>query len=227
MAEEERDPKVSQRYRDLGREEPPRELDQAILAASRRAGKTRPAPLVPPTGRQRWYFPLAAAAIIVLAVAVTMHVERQRPDPEALPPTAPPSQAKEEFLLKTPPAKPYAPKPRMVPDPKPRADEAPRELRAQRDAARAESQAVPVPAPAAAPSAGARGDVQPMVQAPARARLAGKLAQVESPEQWLERIIELRRQGKHEEADKALAEFKRRYPDYRFTEAMLEKLEKK
>jgi hypothetical protein len=216
MAEEERDPKVSQRYRDLGREEPPRELDQAILAAARRAGKTRPAPLVPPTGRQRWYFPLAAAAIIVLAVAVTMHVERQQPDPEALPPAAPPPQTKEEPLLKTPPAKPYAPKPRMVPDPKPRAEEP----KAQADAVRESAQA-------AAPLAGARGDVQPMAQAPARARIAGKLAQAESPEQWLERIIELRRQGKHEEADKALAEFKRRHPDYRFTESMLEKVERK
>jgi hypothetical protein len=214
MAEEERDPKISQRYRDLGREEPPRELDQAILAAARRAGRTRPAPLVPPTGRQRWYFPLAAAAIIVLAVAVTMHIERQRPDPESLPAAAP--EKKEEVPLKTPPAKPYAPKPRMVPDSKPQAEEP----KAQADAVR-ES------APAAAPLAGARGDVQPMAQAPARARMAGKLAQAESPEQWLERIIELRRQGKHEEADKALAKFRRRYPDYRFTESMLEKVEKK
>jgi len=37
----------------------------------------------------------------------------------------------------------------------------------------------------------------------------------------------LRRQGKHEEADKALAEFRRAYPDYRISEAMLEKVEKK
>src|SRR5688572_12469095 len=180
--------KTSQRYRELGREEPPRALDDAILAASRRAiegdkRQTRPAPLVPPTGRQRWYFPLAAAAIIVLAVAVTMHVERQQPDPEALPPAAAPQPKEEEVPLKTPPGKPYAPKPRMVPDPKPRAEEP----KAQVDAVR-ES------APAAAPSAGARGDVQPMAQAPARARIAGKLAQAESPEQWLERIIDLRRQ---------------------------------
>jgi hypothetical protein len=211
MAEEERDPKVSQRYRDLGREEPPRELDQAILAAARRAGRTRPAPLVPPTGRQRWYFPLAAAAIIVLAVAVTMHVERQRPDPEALPPAAAPEK-KEEVPLKTPPGKPYAPKPRMVPDPKPRAEEPKPQVDAVRESA---------PVPAASPQA--------MPAPEARVRASGVLRDRadEPSERWLERIIELRRQGKHEEADKALAEFKRRYPDYRFTEAMLEKLEKK
>jgi hypothetical protein len=47
-----------------------------------------------------------------------------------------------------------------------------------------------------------------------------------SPEQWLQGIADLRRQGRHEEADKALAEFRRAYPDYRISEPMLEKVEK-
>jgi TolA-binding protein len=34
------------------------------------------------------------------------------------------------------------------------------------------------------------------------------------PDQWLARIDELRRQGKHEEARTSLAEFRKRYPDY-------------
>ena len=34
------------------------------------------------------------------------------------------------------------------------------------------------------------------------------------PDQWLERIEELRRQGKLEEAKTSLAEFRKRYPDY-------------
>ena len=40
------DAKVSRRYRELAREEPPRHVDEAILAAARRAAETRPAPLV-------------------------------------------------------------------------------------------------------------------------------------------------------------------------------------
>jgi len=53
------------------------------------------------------------------------------------------------------------------------------------------------------------------------------MAQAESPERTLERIAELRRQGRHEEADQALKEFRKRYPDYKIPEAMLQKVEKK
>jgi hypothetical protein len=49
----------------------------------------------------------------------------------------------------------------------------------------------------------------------------------EPPEKWLERVAQLREQGRHDEADKALAEFRKRYPDYRIPEAVLEKVEKK
>jgi hypothetical protein len=50
---------------------------------------------------------------------------------------------------------------------------------------------------------------------------AGKLsAPPQTPEQWLERIAKLRDAGKAREADESLAEFKRRYPDYRIPEAM-------
>jgi hypothetical protein len=76
-------------------------------------------------------------------------------------------------------------------------------------------------APSAAPPA--RRELQrDAIQAQGRANFAD-----EPPEKWLERIVQLRQQGRHDEADKALAEFRMRYPDYRIPEATLEKVEKK
>src|SRR5262245_35489463 len=67
----EMDPKVSTAYRDLGAEEPPRALDDAILAASRR----------PParSWSRRWTVPVSLAAVLVLAVGVTLRIEREAP----------------------------------------------------------------------------------------------------------------------------------------------------
>ena len=201
---EERDPKVSQRYRELGGEEPPRQLDAAILAAARRAAETRPAPLVAPTGRRRWYFPLAAAAIIVLAVAVTVQVERQQPDPEdfrfATPPAPPPPAIKEEVAKE---------------QPKPTAKSKQSENRLER---------APPVAPQAAPASpgevtGDRAESKPRTRALGAASEAR--TSEESPERWLERIAELRKQGRDDEADQQLAEFKKRYPDYKIPEAAL------
>src|SRR6266850_2890880 len=240
---DERDPKVSQRYRELGAEEPPTELDAEILAASRRAAETRLAPLVPPTGRRRWYFPVAAAAIITLAVAVTVHVERSQPDAEdiAPPPAAAPVPAAPQLRKEAPaarleqsPSKPEAvTKPaaqrRFTPEPRQPAATPAAPAPASRVAdAMQERRSADAPPESRARSA-------ELVQAPAArrdaesgtpARLLGQVVKAESPEAALERIAELRRQGKHDEADKALAEFRRRYPDYRIAEEMLKKVER-
>jgi len=239
------DDKILRRYRELPREEPPRHLDDAILAAARRAVHTHPAPLVVPSGRQRWYFPLAAAAIIVLAVAVTMHIEREQPAEEAVLSTAPSPRemAREEFALKGESQKP-APQPERQRKAAPAAGS--RELRAAAPA----PQALPAPAapPVPAPSqdsvsnstsgavAGRVETPQATVQAappPPRPdemrRESSALAKLASrpPEQWLQGIAELRKQGRHDEADRELAEFRKRHPDYKIPEAMLEKVEKR
>ncbi len=251
------DPKLSQRYRELPREEPPRALDDAILAASRRAVAAHPAPLVAPTGRRRWYFPVAAAAVITLAVAVTLHIQRDHPG-EEVDAVSPSMQVQET----PPPAE--APKaaarqaevPRRADESMLRAERAPQPFAAapSADSAGALSGApaaapAPAPEPAAPPAARAeqreRNDAAtsagmrrsrdapppPPASAPAAKSLpgvsAGAIALQSSPEQWLQGIADLRRQGRHEEADKALAEFRKRYPDYRLTDEMRAKVEKK
>src|SRR5260221_496742 len=157
MAEHEEDLEVSRRYRELGREDPPRALDDAIRAEARRSAASHPAPLVPPTGRSRWYFPPAA------------------PTPAQVEPQAP----RDEVAAS-------------------RAD-----VEQRREAASAAG------APAARPQAQAR-----------------MLAKAASPEEELARIAELRKQGRDEEADKALAEFRKRFPDFRISEEMLKRVEK-
>ena len=98
MAEHDRDDDLSRRYRELAREDPPSALDDAILAAARRELETRPAPLVAPTGRRRWSVPIAAAAVIVLSAVVTLHVQREQPDPElgGVPQPQPPAAARKD-----------------------------------------------------------------------------------------------------------------------------------
>ena len=211
MAEDE---DVSRRYRELAREEPPRHLDEAIRAAARRAVNTRPAPLVVPTGRQRWYFPLAAAAIIVLALAVTLHIEREQPAEEIASTTAEPVRSQAE---------------------EPKQEQQARRERRDSSGARELRQATPAPAPepqhapavsAPPPELGAAGTAMRRSEPPPAAAPLAKLAD-RSPEQWLQGIAELRAQARHDEADRELAEFRKRHPDYRIPETMLEKVEKR
>jgi hypothetical protein len=69
------DDKLLRRYRSLSREEPPRALDEAILAASRRA-------VARPTLARRWAAPVSIAAVLVLAFGVTLEMQREQPGVE-------------------------------------------------------------------------------------------------------------------------------------------------
>ncbi|MEK6243870.1 MAG: hypothetical protein AABM33_05145 [Pseudomonadota bacterium] len=237
MTDQDRDPKVSQRYRELGAEEPPRALDDAILAAARREAGAR----------QRWYAPLATAAVLVLAVAVTLHLQVERPGIEspvrqaAPPPAAGPSSLVAEAQLSSPAreaAKEVA-KPAAAGEVKiarRKSAEQPARSVAAAPVVPAPSEPKPFAADQAAASTSARseeprgaassmtGTLARRAEAPANLQA---LKQADTPERELERIAELRGQGRHDEAEKALAEFRKRYPDYRIPEATRKRVERR
>jgi hypothetical protein len=181
MAERD-DDLIAKRYRALGREEPPRELDARILAASRRATRSHSRP-------RRWALPLSIAALVVLSVSVTLQMQHERP--ELAEQSSAPAQASKSVA---PP--PAAPAPLA----------ADKVMRAPAPERRLEKSAAGAMAPQARPSLESSG---------------------EAPERWLARIAELRRDGRDDEADRQLAEFRRRYPGYRIPEAMRAKVERR
>jgi hypothetical protein len=235
MTEPDRDDKVRRAYRALGGEEPARALDEAILAASRRP-------------QHRWRVPLSIAAVLVLAVGVTLRMLPQRQDAESVAfapqviqapkPAAEPAAPAAKFAQDVPGAaapiaeapsaaarsvagaraKPAERGPQLASEPAPAALESARRAEAsapvaaaavagsvQRDAAeedRARALASAPPAPSAA--------------------AAAKLPEATlAPEAWLNRIAELRKEGRGREAQESLAEFRKRYPNYKIPEALL------
>lgn len=225
---DEGDSKVSRRYRELEALEPSPALDQKILIAAREANSPH-APLVAPAGRHRWYYSLAAAAVLVFAVALTLHLQSERPDPEA---AGVPLRLDRELRgqIKPPPqpAQTFAPDPRAGAPAEPRAvprAAAPRvdqaleqaRVRAERAAAAAEARH----ADALRKEAGSSSQVG-AARSLAPAPVA---APPENPERWLERIAELRSRGRHMEADRELVAFRKAYPNYQLSDLMRERVE--
>jgi hypothetical protein len=272
MADETHVPsQVTRAYRELGAEEPPRALDDAILAAARR--QSRP-------WTRRWAVPLSLAAVLVLSLTVTLRIQHEQPGIE-LPTAAPAKQVAKEKVaaaeIKEPAAAvvaqaPAAPKaysrseadarnepaparvaPRFVPPPPAQPAPAPAPVAAAErstadmniargDASPSAAGAVASSAGAAARDAGAASEDSLRARSMARREMAAPAAtpapaakpapmlaksMLDTPERELERIAQLRHEAKHDEADKALAEFRKRYPDFRIPEAMLERLERR
>lgn len=227
---DERDPKLQSAYRALGAEEPPRALDEAILGAARRS--------VQPWTR-RWAVPLSLAAVVVLSVTVTLRIQHEQRDIEMPAPVDKEVTQAEKPAATTPLPKPAS---RREAEAFPRStqDRAVAENRAaapaqvtattaetpalaKRADTQAPSAAESTAGPAAAPPAPASA---PAMRAMLRERVAAERVAA-TPEQELERIAELRKQAKHDEADKALAEFRKRYADYKIPEAMLERVQRR
>ena len=132
-----RDPALSQLYRSTPAGEPPAALDAAILAAARAATapEKRPRPWW-----QRLRLPVTVAATVVLAVMLSLTMERHPPGSEEAVPASAPQQSA-----------PASPPPAALPEPKAVpsvADKAARAKSVARDAYKEEN---------AAPAAPARG----------------------------------------------------------------------
>jgi len=269
-----RDERVSGAYRELPGDGPSPALDAAIQAAARRAVGSRPG------HARRWQIPVSIAAVLALAIGVSLQVDREKPMvadgtpfssgsaeypvPQAAPekeePAAPPPQtfapaasepaplAKEtsprpaQAPMPAPEAKRFAPEPPLPASPPAPAPAAAPEAAAARPPMPSPSLMNVAPAPAAAPpaAAGAVAPAEAMRAAPQPAPRAKKeLARdattqekvmtqaLETPERRLERIADLRAKGLHDEADRALAEFRRAYPDYRLGEEWLRRVERR
>ena len=245
---EERDAKISAAYRELGTEEPSRALDEAILGAARKS--------VQPWTR-RWAVPLSLAAVVVLSVVVTLRIQHEQPGIEQPAPVRKEEQvARQVAEPAKPAAEPVARAPQQKSMTRKEAQAFPSSPQDQAVAESRVAAAVPppAPAPAAAPAprmeeapalakradaasevgavAGSVAPPAPAAAAPAmramqRERIAGERTVALTPEKELERIEELRKQGLHEEADRALAEFRKRHPDFKIPPAMLERVERR
>lgn len=231
---------VARAYRDAAREAPPQELDAAILAAARREVQARPRALdeggFPPGGvrdvpppRRRWHVPLAVAAVLVLSVSiVTLHREEPQLSRPAVPRSEPPAAPE---LRDTPRAAPEHPR-SQAPARKPSPEAAREAMRIPEPSPRAEIEERRNAASETAASKAEEADreAQPLfrgqaAEAPQRAgggaapaAPAAALAD-EPPEEWGERIMALRRDGKADEADALLAQFRKRYPGHPVPEA--------
>jgi len=226
----ERDEELLRLYRAPPREAPPPPLDAAILAASRRPARA--------PGLPRWAAGLSVAAVLVLALGLVLKVQREAPD-AGMPVE---SRATAPAAAPAPSADASAPESRSLPPQKPAKVES-RRVAPKRPAPRTEEPAVmaapaaaPVPAPAppavAASSASAHDEKATAADAaranaapPARA-MQRSLA-VDPLQRELERIARLREEGKDDEADTALATFKRAHPDYRIEPTMLERVRRR
>ena len=235
------DSRLAALYRKLPQAEPDARLDAAVQAMARRAMAAAPAATRTPT-RTRWLPALSGAAIVALAAGIAFQLgprlwqrPASRPEIEptvapSSPPAAPQPDATATGALQES-AAPAAIAPRDVSTP-------PAEMRkvenaASRPAPRAfpaPVQALQEPAPPPPPVADEAKSAMPA--APMRAKqadaesagapaatLAAPAAQDRNatlyPEHWLANIRQMLRDGRREEALRSLADFRKRYPDYR------------
>ena len=235
------DARLEALYRKLPHAEPDARLDSAVHALAQRAvAQPRPhmrARWLPVSA--------AAAVVLIAAGIVLRIAPQMQQRPATLPETAPtatlrsvpttslqPESAPAESapaagspaaaVVPTPP--PAAPSPHMrrleaAPKPAPRAFPTPAMRKAEPAPAAAEAKTTtPAPPMAAAPMRAENADAQsaPAVPAPNLAAPAARDSNASLyPEHWLANIRQMLSENRREAALRSLAEFRKRYPDYR------------
>lgn len=218
LPEQPRDPSLSRLYQANAPGEPPPHLDRSILAAARAAAK----PIA--TRRAPWWrrlrTPIALAATVMLAVMLSLSVERNPPQvdknvvaprPERAAPEAPTTGDASCDIGKPAPPPAREAKTPAAPAPTAKPQAAPTQLPAVRDEAPAS--APPPAAVGGAASAEAESARESRSKLAAPADRAAK-QETATPEAWLDEIRVLRRQGRLEEADRRLQEFRRVFPNH-------------
>lgn len=194
-----RDPDLGKAAADLGaawskleQEEPSDLLDQAILNAARRD-------LERPTRRVRrgWLAALATAAVVVLALAITVQQDQQGP--------VPPVSRTDGFRLE------------QSTQPSTDTEAAARAVPTERSPARVQAPSA-LPAPSADPAAAQRDADAPQ---PLAESVEEDIALPE-PEVWLERLLQLHRAGRQSELEVELAAFRKAYPEYPLPRELLD-----
>jgi hypothetical protein len=238
------DSRLAGLYRKLPQAEPDARLDAAVQAMARRATAAMPTATRTPA-RTRWLPALSAAAIVAFAAGIAVQLgprlwqrpeSRPEAEPTVAPPTPPPAAPQQgatatDALQES--GAPAAMAPRDVPalpaemkkvenaasQPAPHAFPAP--ARTMQETAPPPPAAEAKPAmPAAAMAAPVRAKQADTESAGApAAALAAPAAQDRNaslyPEHWLANIRRMLHDNRREEALRSLAEFRKRYPDYR------------
>ncbi len=186
------DPQITSLYRETCDAEPPNWLDQRILSAAQTALDQQSTSQNPRLKRQRhraWMLPLSLAATVVLAIGLVRWL---------------------------PPASEISGMPAVLEE---KAAYSRSRAAAEKDAPlakSADSTKVDQANRPAAPAMESRQQPSPTLSAQGNPSVAGHeqaTTKADNQAKWLAEIAELRRQGRHTEAEASLTAFRRHYPD--------------
>jgi TolA-binding protein len=192
------DRQLSDLYRSGASEQPPANTDETILAAARREAQSRRGE-IRKARTPHWTVPLSVAAVLALTVGLGLVVRHD--------------SAPEQLGVGSSPAVREMPAPERAPaadlGSRERAAPAPESIPMQGVAAKKATRAPEPSATSRPPEESAAGAVDSLRQ---KEPLA--------PEEWLQQIVQLRKEGKVKRADESLREFRKQYPDYPIPETL-------